>query len=298
MKINTLKRGLRTTRQEIMLKQRKTAATAIALLALLLLQSACNRPAAQLRVDTIPSQVLGKPMPVTVVLPKSYLNGAKKAYPVIYLLHGWSGDYRQWSQIADLPALADQYQVIFVCPEGGYDSWYLDSPVADSMQYESHIMREVLPYIDSHYRTRGAKARAITGLSMGGHGALRFVSLYPDSFVAAGSMSGILDLRPFADKWNLIHRLGAYNTVPRRWDENSDVNLVQLLRDKNKGIVVNCGTEDFAIGVNRAYRDSAAVHGVKIRYEETPGAHNQTYWAARIEPQVRFLAGYFKAEDR
>ena len=281
-----------------MLKQRRIAATAIALFALLLLQSACGPQAEQLRVDAIPSRALGKVVPTTVVLPKSYLAAAEKAraYPVIYLLHGYSGDHSQWSQITDLPALADTYQVIFVCPEGGYDSWYFDSPVADSMQYESHIMREVLPYIDSHYRTLGAKARAITGLSMGGHGALRFMSLYPDSFVAAGSMSGILDLRPFTDKWNLANRLGDYNTFPRRWAENSDVNLVRFLRGKKKGIVVDCGTEDFAIGVNRAYRDSAAVHGVAIQYQEMPGAHSHDYWAARIEPQVRFLVRSFKAD--
>ncbi len=249
----------------------------------------------QVHIEYVPSRAMNKLIPLTIALPKSYFQKEHQTrrYPVVYLLHGYSGDYMQWLKITNLPALADQFETILVCPDGGYDSWYLDSPVADSIRYETHIIREVMTHIDTTYRTLGAKARAITGLSMGGHGALRFLALYPDSFVAAGSMSGILDLRVFPESWNLAGRLGPIDRFAKNWDDNSNVILVRRLKGRNKGILVDCGTDDFALAVNRAYRDSAAVHQVAIQYEELPGGHNREYWSSRIKPHLEFLKRYF-----
>lgn len=245
----------------------------------------------QSRLVSVFSPEMRKSVPVTVVVPEQYDAATRSLtrYPVIYLLHGYSGDHRQWSQIVNLAQLATRHRAIFVCPDGGYDSWYLDSPVADSVRYQSFIIRTLIPRIDSTYRTLGTAGRVITGLSMGGHGALRLMSLFPDSFAAAGSMSGILDLRPFAARWNLSGRLGTYDQQRDAWDRASAIQLIPLLAGKNKGILVDCGSDDFAIAVNRAYRDSARVHGVTLSYEEGPGGHSREYWARRIEPQIRFL---------
>ena len=160
-----------------------------------------NLAKGQRRLEYVRATKMRLLIPATVILPEEYYNdksAAKKRYPVIYLLHGYAGDHAQWSRITDLKKLANQSKIIFVCPDAGYDSWYFDTfSDTANFYYERHIMHEVITHIDSVYRTCGARSRAITGLSMGGHGALRFISLYPDSFVAAGSMSGILDLRPF-----------------------------------------------------------------------------------------------------
>ena len=249
----------------------------------------------QVHIEYVSSAAMNKFIPLATILPESYpkKENQKRRYPVIYLLHGYSGDYMQWLKIADLPALASKYETILVCPDGGYDSWYVDSPVDSSIQYETHILREVITYIDTTYRTMGRRGRAITGLSMGGHGALRFLALYPDSFVAAGSMSGILDLRPFPNSWNIKGRLGPFEKFKQRWERNSNVILVRRLTGRGKGIMVDCGTEDFALAVNRAYRDSARVHGVPVEYGEFPGKHNREYWASRIEAHIQFLQKFF-----
>lgn len=93
--------------------------------------------------------------------------------PVTYLLHGYGGDYSNW--IKKVPALtryADQFRMMIVCPEG-QNNWYINSPVVDSIRWETYIAQELPAYIDSHYPTiADRKARAITGLSMGGHGGL------------------------------------------------------------------------------------------------------------------------------
>ncbi len=270
------------------------------LLLLLLAFSHCQKAASlisgQVHIEYIFSPSMKKSIPLAVALPGGYhkKNAQNRRYPVVLLLHGYSGDYSQFLKLADLAALATNFETILVCPDGGYDSWYVDSPVDSEMHYETHIMKEVLTHIDTTYRTLGRAGRAITGLSMGGFGALRFISLYPDSFVAAGSMSGILDLRVFPNSWNIAGRLGPFSKFPNRWAQNSPVNLVENLKGKNKGILVDCGTEDFALAVNRAYRDSAAVHHVEIQYEEYPGRHSHAYWASRVKPHLQFFQKFMK----
>ena len=90
--------------------------------------------------------------------------------------------------------------LIFVCPNGE-NSWYWDSPLNKDSQFETFVSRELVSYVDGHYRTLPSREkRAITGLSMGGHGALWLAIRHQDVFGAAGSTSGGLDIRPFPDK--------------------------------------------------------------------------------------------------
>lgn len=119
----------------------------------------------------------------------------KAPYPVTYLLHGYGGWYANW--IIRVPALkdyADRYQMLIVCPEGNND-WYLNSPEIDSLQWETYIAVEIPAYIDNHYPTKANRnSRAITGLSMGGHGGLYLGLKHSNTFGACGSMSGGVDL--------------------------------------------------------------------------------------------------------
>ena len=128
-----------------------------------------------LLADTIEvmSQAMGRTIKNVVIKPEYYITGNQAArFPVLYLLHGAYGCYSDWSKKTDLHPLADKYHVIIVCPDG-QDSWYFDSPIDPKMQFETYVSKELVEYIDSHYRTCANRyMRAITGLSMGGHGAL------------------------------------------------------------------------------------------------------------------------------
>ncbi len=66
----------------------------------------------------IRSKNLSKPDTVWVFTPSGNANIAHKNFPVVYLLHGWSGNYKQWNHIIDCQAYADKYQFIIVCPDG------------------------------------------------------------------------------------------------------------------------------------------------------------------------------------
>lgn len=122
-----------------------------------------------------------------------------------------------WLQITDLRSLSERYRMIFVCPDGE-KSWYWDSPLHAESQFETFISGELPAWIDARYPTIAAReGRAITGLSMGGHGALWNAVRHPDVFGAAGSTSGGVDIRPFPDSWEMKEQLGELKDNPARW---------------------------------------------------------------------------------
>ena len=158
--------------------------------------------AADVAVIPLPSTVMKKRFQATIVLPASY-TGTRLHYPVIYLLHGYSGDHTVWPRIANLKQLADNYQLLFVCPDAE-NSWYCDSRVTTNSKFETYLTIEVISSIDKSYRTwPEMKGRAIVGLSMGGHGALTLLARHPDLYCGAGSIAGIMDLSEFPDNWEL-----------------------------------------------------------------------------------------------
>ncbi|OYX09133.1 MAG: esterase, partial [Algoriphagus sp. 32-45-6] len=161
--------------------------------------------AAQATVDTVEiySQAMKKTLKAAVTTPSSY-STETKSYPVIYLLHGGSGAFSDWHQKVTEPGLvnrlADQYNLIIVTPGVGPASYYYDSPMMDSVRYETYMISELIPFVDKNYRTLAQKeSRAITGLSMGGHGAMMLSAKHPELFVAAGTMSGVMNID--TDMW-------------------------------------------------------------------------------------------------
>jgi S-formylglutathione hydrolase FrmB len=229
-----------------------------------------------------------------VITPRSYLHNDTRL-PVVYLLHGYSGNYSDWVLKApDLLKAVDDNGYIVVCPDGAYNSWYFDSPVDTTMKYETDVALEIPAYIDTHYRTIANRAaRAITGLSMGGHGALYLAIRHENVFGAAGSMSGGVDIRPFPDNWDIKKYLGDYPTHAANWNNNTVINLVDTLTNGALSIIFDCGTDDFFIQVNRALHEKLLSEKINHDYTERPGAHNWEYWDNAVQYQLLFFRDYF-----
>lgn len=249
------------------------------------------------RVDTVEiySPSMHKPVRCIIVTPDDYTSTGKP-YPVLYLLHGHSGNYAGW--MGDAPQLrgyADTYQMLIVCPDGGYDSWYLDSPVDSTVRYDTHISKEVVGYVDYYYHTRQEPAgRAIAGLSMGGHGAMSLAIRHPDIFGAAGSMAGGLDLRPFKkNNWDLKGVLGDPDDHWKNWVDNSVVSLLPLLKDENLSLIIDCGVGDFFLEANREMNRLLLEANIPHEYTERPGEHNGSYWGSAVDYQVLFFQKFF-----
>ena len=255
----------------------------------------------QARVDTlwIHSDYMDIDIGTTVILPEGYDVESVTEYPVVYILHGAGGDYGNWlRRLPQLEDLSTDYGFIFVFPDGGRTSWYLDSPIDSQMQYESYIIEELTVQIDKEYRTStDLVKRAITGLSMGGHGALYLALKNPNKFRIAGSMSGGVDLRPFPENWDLPLRLGEYNKFPHNWEDHSVVVIAEKADPNLYTFIIDCGTEDFFLDVNRALDSTLNQRGFEYHYEEREGAHNWHYWRESIMRQLEFFDKEFSNQN-
>lgn len=238
------------------------------------------------------SAKMNKDIAVNIILPDHY--DALKSYPVVYLLHGYGGNHLVWSQQGVVGALADQYQFIVVMPDGGWDSWYFDSPVTPEYQYETFVSQELVAHVDSTYSTLAdRKGRAITGLSMGGHGALYLAFKHQDVFGIVGSLSGGVDIRPFPNNWGIKSRLGTIEEYPERWEQNTIVNMTHLLKPGSLDITFECGSDDFFYKVNCDLHHKLLNEGIAHDFYSRPGSHNWTYWLNGIQYQFLFFKGCF-----
>lgn len=231
-----------------------------------------------------------------ILVPDSY-SPSEHPLPALYLLHGYSGSYAGWlGEAPQLKAFADTYRILMVFPDGGYDSWYLDSPVDSTVRYETHIAREVVAYVDYYYNTiKSPKGRAITGLSMGGHGAMYLAMRHPDVFGAAGSMAGGLDLQPFKrNNWDLKGVLGNPDRFWNNWVELSAISQVDKIAEHPIPLFIDCGVGDFFLEVNRGMHRKLLELEIPHEYIERPGEHNQAYWSNAVDYQLLFFHKFFE----
>lgn len=251
---------------------------------------------AKTQVDTIAvySSKMNKEVKSVVIKPENYVKNKK--YPVVYLLHGYSDNYAKWvNRVPSIKELATKYEILIVCPDGGYSSWYFDSPVDPGFQYESFITQDLRMFIDENYSTiNDRKGRAITGLSMGGHGAMYLAIRHRDLYAQAGSMSGAVDVLGTSKKYDLEKRLGkAYEEDPDLWRSHSVAYLVGNLKNKELNIIIDCGVADFLYEMNAALHHKLITLNIDHDYTERPGKHNWEYWTNAIEYQLLFFDKYF-----
>jgi len=247
----------------------------------------CFQVSAQTQL-VLQSEYLNKPDTVWVFTPEN--TEINKALPIVYLLHGWSGNYHHWDDLIDCQLYSNKYNTIIVCPDGLYDSRYIDSPVKTENKFESFFTQDLVPLISEKYNIDNDSI-FITGLSMGGHGALYLFEMNPEYFSSAGSLSGLLDLTNWQKYYGISRILGLSGS------ENSDeilrsysvVGNVDKITSSNKKIIVSCGTEDPFLNINRKFVDLCKSNGMEVIYKESPGGHNSTYWRSTIDDHFEFF---------
>ncbi|GEO05660.1 esterase [Adhaeribacter aerolatus] len=251
--------------------------------------------AAKVDTLTIQSAAMGKTLRAGVVVPQSYKK-AKTGLPVLYLLHGYSGNFRDWlTKTPDkqlLHRLADKYNLIIVTPDGGFSSWYLDSPLDKKTQFETFITKELVDRVDNDYRTiKSRDGRFISGLSMGGHGALYLSARHPQLYSAAGSMSGALDISGMEAKnlnQSIEKLLGPKEQNLDKFKANSVVYMADILKANDVKILIDCGVDDFLIESNRELHRRLVYNKTPHEYIERPGAHTWPYWGYALEYHLLF----------
>jgi S-formylglutathione hydrolase FrmB len=247
-------------------------------------------------VDTvnIPSIAMKTSFKAIVIKPETYKD--KKSFPVVYLLHGHGGSFDNWIRLSPkLKDYADTYQLIIVCPDGGKAGWYFDSPIDSSMRYETYISKEVPAYIETNYNTiKDRKARAITGLSMGGHGGLFLGFRHADYFGACGSMSGALVIDYITRGYGVEKLLG--DTIKNRQyykDYSIMKEMEKFAKKDSVAVIIDCGLQDFILEMSRMVHQKMVTLQIPHDYIERPGKHEWRYWANAVQYQLLFFRNYF-----
>ena len=247
------------------------------------------------KVDTLSvhSDAMNKEVQVITICPDKAMAGEK--CPVLYLLHGYGGNAGTWLGIKpELPRIADKEGIIFVCPDGK-NSWYWDSPENPAYRYETFVTSELVKYTDGNYATiPDRKARAISGLSMGGHGALWSAIRHKDVFGAAGSMSGGVDIRPFPQNWEMSKQLGEFAANKASWDAHTVVNQLDKIVNGDLALIIDCGEADFFLEVNKDLHNRLLARKIDHDFITRPGGHTGTYWNNSIDYHVLFFDKFFK----
>jgi putative tributyrin esterase len=253
------------------------------------------------------SRMMAREMPYRVIFPPDYDEGRKeKSYPVIYLLHGLTGHYNNWTDRTKIAEYASRHGLFIIMPEGN-DGWYSDSASVSADKYETYFIEEFIPAIDRKFRTvSGRNGRMIAGLSMGGYGSLKFGLKYPERFVMVGSFSGALGAASWTEKtlgtgWKALTDsiISVYGPEGSSTREKNDIyKIVRELTPERVAalpyIYLDCGTEDFLIQQNRDFNLLLAEKKIPHEYRELPGKHDWTFWDSQVQEFLRLAARRLK----
>ena len=258
------------------------------------------------------SKILGKPVRYTLYLPYDY-ETSKRYYPVVYLLHGYSDNDMGWIQFGEAQMIADEGiarrdipPMILVMPDGGV-SWYINN-ADNSVRYEDFFFQEFLPFIESHYRIRSEKQyRGISGLSMGGFGALTYALRHPDMFSACVAFSAAVFtdeeiIAMPADRWMKIQSvvsgsgMEGKNRITQHYKSYSPLHLAQAEdREKLKKVrfYVDCGDDDVLSEGNAMLHIELHNLGIPHEYRVRDGGHTWSYWRSGLPEGLKFIGTSF-----
>ncbi len=256
-------------------------------------------PHATLATVAFDSQLLHAKAPFNIILPVGYEDGVTR-YPVLLLLHGLTDHYNAWASTTNLVRYASRYPLIIVMPEGG-NGWYTNG-VAPNAKWEDHVIQEVIPYVDAHYRTLyDRQLWAVAGISMGGYGAMKLGLKYREQFSFVASMSGALDAPEFKDADQAIDSVARTSVHDAFGPEGSPARkantlatLLDTSHDPLPFIYLDCGTEDGLFGSSRKFSELLLSRKVPHEFRERPGVHDWEQWDHQIKGILQLLTEFWR----
>ena len=263
--------------------------------------------------DALKSHVLNQVVRYCVMLPSSYVatEYSPKRYPVLYYLHGL-GDNEQsllnsggWQLVEDLRQHHKIGDFLIAAPQG-WRSFYINS--ADGkLRYSDFFLKEFMPFIEGKYRIRRErKERAITGISMGGYGALRFAFAHPELFGSVSAQSAALmsprqldiSMHSSTPVGKLLGNVFGDPINASHWNENSPFGLAKTNKTSitQLAIYFNCGDQDeygFDNGATALDQELRA-EGIKHEFHLYPGNHSATYFLTHFGETMEFHSRLFE----
>ena len=279
------------------------------LLCLAALPAAWAAPTARIECKTLPSKIIGHPVNYCVVLPPSFDQDKSRKYPVLYFFHGL-GDNEQmfihaggFNLVQDLWERKQIGEFLIVTPEAGA-TFYINSRNG-KVRYEDFLVQEFLPEIESRYRASpGRENRGVSGVSMGGYGALHLAFRHPEMFAAVSVHSpALIDQIPsFASpspgsgmRSRVLGETFGDPPDPSFWDRNSPLSMAHKANLTGLKIYFDCGDQDdfgFEDGAKALDKTLSSRH-IPHEAHIYPGRHDWQYFAEPLPASLEFQSHAF-----
>lgn len=252
---------------------------------------------------TIDSPAVGTQM-ARLLLPAGFEPGADATWPVLYLLHGASGDHSDWTTLTDVADLAAELGLLVVLPDGGADSWYSDwwnAGEGGPPMWETFHLTELHQLLERNWQA--GEDRAVAGVSMGGLGAMSYAARNPGMFKAAASFSGLLD--PLGSEFQPDRRIwGDKAAQADIWEAHDPVSLAPAL--EGMALYVSYGngevgpldaadampdqTEAWYAGMNEVFVTRLDELGIPVTVDAYgPGRHDWPYFEQGLHEAMPLL---------
>jgi S-formylglutathione hydrolase FrmB len=272
-------------------RQRFSSAT---LAVALLVSTGCTRKEAEpppdhprltakviLRDVTFHSAALSRDMPYRIVMPASVAPGQR--LPVVYLLHGGDGGFRDWTNDSDVAHFAES-GLLLVMPEGG-SSYYTNAVDPPQDRYEDYIVSDLISDVGSRFPAATERSnRAIVGLSMGGFGAVKIALRHPELFAFVGGLSSAIDVPHRAFVFKRFHQSRHYSAIfgPAGSQTRRDNDPLLLARSPNPEAApyffLTCGEQEGLLSSNREFATLLAQRHFRYEFHTIPGGHDWNQW--------------------
>ena len=248
------------------------------------------------------SESLGMSTSICVILPQETraqigMAGSKKRekYPTLYLLHGLSDDHTIWQRRTSIERYVSEMGIAVVMPNAS-TSFYTDMKYGGN--YYTYISKE-LPEICRSFFPLSDKREDnfVAGLSMGGYGAFKIALSNPNTFCAAASLSGAVDMASHAENILDENRERLFTSIYGELDKvrNSENDLFYLVNNLNNNgqpkpmLYQCCGTEDFLYEDNTRFKKIMDKKKFDYTYEEWAGNHTWEFWDDEIKKVLTWL---------
>jgi enterochelin esterase-like enzyme len=213
-----------------------------------------------------------------VYYPPSYFTEPNSSFPVLYLLHGFYGNYNDWPNhgmeaVTDLEIEDGRITEMIIIMPDGMDAFYCNNYDDRNLLYEDFMVEELISHVDNEYRTiPDGMHRAIAGLSMGGYGSTLHGFKYDTVYSSVYAMSGAFD----------AGCLSLYDIV-----NSKPVSILPAF-------TMEVGVSDRLVyASNRAFRDFLQGKGFEFEYIERSGTHDWTFWMECLPKALRFASENF-----
>lgn len=257
--------------------------------------------------DSLYSQKLSTVQKYNVYLPAGYREA--NIYPVIYLLHGLWGCYKDWVEMGQMTRVADLLMAsgecvpaVIVMPNAGdadaihYQCGYFN---VEGWPYEDHFFQELLPEVERKYHCGGSKGqRAVMGLSMGGGGTIVYAQRHPELFSSAYGMSAWLEMKGRASRGAELEN-SKIAITDRSVEEHSALDFIDAADDatleklKTVKWYLDCGDDDFLLQQSEGLHQKMKARGLRGELRVRDGAHTWEYWHTALYQSLPFASRNF-----